>query len=188
MNSTKMFAMPELSKSGMVFDATVLSNFARIEQFHRLEPLYSKRGATTLMVVEEVQRGIEAGYSRLEVISRSLAPVGWLAVVTPETADERSLYVNLLATLGAGEASCLAVGRMRNLVVATDDRAARFKAVEQGIRVTGTLGILVRLVREGAMPLSLANELLARMIQHGYHSPVNKLGEGEAGRQPVAGD
>lgn len=178
--------MHELSKSGMVFDATVLSNFARIEQFHRLEPLYSKRGVTTLMVVEEMQRGIEAGYSRLRVVLRSLSPEGWLAVVTPEAAEERSLYVNLLATLGAGEASCLAVGRMRNMVVATDDRAARLKAVEQGIRVTGTLGILVRLVQEGIMPLPLANELLAQMIQQGYHSPVNKLGDGEAGRGEVA--
>lgn len=170
--------MPESPKTGIVFDATVLSNFARIEQFHWLEQLYSKRGATTLMVVEEVQRGIEAGYSRLQVISPSLAPAGWLAVVTPETAEERSLYVNLLATLGAGEASCLAVGRMRKLVVATDDRAARLKAVEQGIRVTGTLGILARLVPEGTVPLPRANELLAQMIQQGYHSPVHKLEDG----------
>ncbi len=170
--------MPDHSQSGMVFDATVLSNFARIEQFHRLAPLYSKRGATTLMVVEEVQRGIQAGYSRLEVILSSLAPAGWLAVVTPETAEERSLYVNLLATLGAGEASCLAVGRMRNMVVATDDRAARLKAAKHAIRVTGTLGILTRLVQEDIVPLPYANELLSRMIHQGFRSPIRELEPG----------
>ncbi len=170
-----MSAMPEPTESGIVLDATVLSNFARIGQFHQLERLYAGRAWTTLMVVEEIHRGIEMGYSGLEIVRRSLAPTGWVPVTAPETPEEQSLYVDLLVTLGSGEASCIATGRLRNLAVATDDRAARRAAVELGVRVTGTLGILVRLVQEEHLPLAEANELLAHMRRHGYHSPIDSL-------------
>lgn len=170
-----MPAMPEPAESGIVFDATVLSNFARIGQFHQLERLYAGRAWTTLMVVEEIHRGIEAGYSGLEIVRRSLAPTGWVPVTAPETPEEQALYVDLLVALGSGEASCIATGRLRNLVVATDDRAARRAALELGVRVTGTLGILVRLAQEQHLPLAEANKLLAQMRQLGYYSPIDKL-------------
>ena len=56
---------PEHTASGatIIFDTTVLSNFARSGQFQWLERLYADRGSTTVMVIEEIYRGIEAGYS-----------------------------------------------------------------------------------------------------------------------------
>ena len=170
-----MPAMPERVESGIIFDATVLSNFARTGQVHHLERLYAGRAWTTLMVVEEIHRGVEAGYSGLEIIQRSLGPSGWVTVTAPETPEEQGLYVDLLATLGSGEASCMAIGRMHKLLVATDDRAARLRAAELGVRVTGTLGILVRLVQEEHLPLTDANELLMHMRQLGYYSPMDEL-------------
>ncbi len=170
-----MPATPECTESGTVFDTTVLSNFACIGQLDRLKQPYAGRAWTTLMVVEEIQRGVEAGYSGLEVIRRSLAPAGWLAVTAPQTPEEQSLYVDLLPTLGSGEASCLAMGRLRHLVVATDDRAARLKAAKIGVRLTGTLGILAHMVQQEHLPLAEANELLAHMLQQGYYSPIDKL-------------
>ena len=122
-----MSATPESTGTDIVFDATVLSNFARIGQFPRLERIYA------------------------------------------------GLYLHLLAPLGSGQASCLAAARMRNMILATDDRAARRKVVEQGVRLTGTLGILIRLVRDAHLPLAQANKLLEEMVQQGYRSPVQEL-------------
>ena len=159
----------------IVFDTTILSNFARIGQCQWLERMYVDRAWTTLMVVEEIQHGIEVGYSELTDVQRALAPTGWLAVTAPENGEEQCIYVRQLAALGSGEASCLAVARVRDMVLATDDRAARLHAAVDKVRLTGTLGILLRLVRTAQVPLERANRLLAEMRQRGYHSPVEIL-------------
>lgn len=61
------------------------------------------------------------------------------------------------------------------MVLAIDDRAARLRAALEKVRLTGTLGILLRLVRTAQLPLGRANSILAEMRQRGYHSPVEKL-------------
>jgi hypothetical protein len=51
----------------LVFDATVLSNFSVVGQCALLDLYYRGRAYTTLMVVEELQRGLEAGYEYLRL-------------------------------------------------------------------------------------------------------------------------
>lgn len=57
----------------------------------------------------------------------------------------------------------------------TDDSDARRYARQSGIPVTGTLGILVRLVQKRLLSLDEANLLLAEMVKYGYYSPVTDL-------------
>ena len=54
--------MPE---AACIFDTTVLSNLALIGQVALLGKLYRGRAFTTLMVADEIRRGIEAGYQHL---------------------------------------------------------------------------------------------------------------------------
>ncbi len=44
-----------------------------------------------------------------------------------------------------------------------------------GIKVTGTLGILIVAVERKMITLNEANQMLAEMIQRGYYSPVDDL-------------
>ncbi len=78
-------------------------------------------------------------------------------------------------SLDLGEASCLALAASRGVILATDDLAARRLAPGEGVSLTGTLGVLVALVRDDALPLSEANEMLEAMIQRRYRSLVDKL-------------
>ena len=84
-----------------------------------------------------------------------------------ETAGEQGLYAELSQALGPGEA--------RQLTLATDDLAARRAAAARGVKLTGTLGILVRLVREKHLTLAEANNVLTDMIALHYRTPVNRL-------------
>jgi len=56
-----------------------------------------------------------------------------------------------------------------------DDLAARRLAESEGVSLTGTLAVLVALVRDDALSLSEANTMLEAMIQRRYRSPVDKL-------------
>jgi len=167
--------MPE---PAYVFDTTVLSNFALIGQVTLLEKLYRGRAFTTLMVVDEIRRGIEAGYQHLQIIQEQLttvSPTGWLQVLPLDRTNEQQLYAELGRWLDPGEASCLALAISRGFILATDDLAARRHAGKRKVLLTGTLGILLRLVREKHLSLDAANHFLAEMIQQRYRSPVHRL-------------
>jgi predicted nucleic acid-binding protein len=83
---------------------------------------------------------------------------GWLRTRTP---DDPKLLALLGATLGPGEAEVIALAaRHANSLLILDDLRARRTATRMGLRVTGTVGVLLRARREGALP-SLARALVA---------------------------
>jgi predicted nucleic acid-binding protein len=130
------------------------------------------------MVSEEILRGLDAGYEYLRSVRDALmplSPTGWLPVLTVETSEEQALYRELSPSLGNGEASCLAVAIARELMLGSDDLAVRKAAKARDVRLTGTVGILIRLVREDRLSLEDANAILARMIALRYRSPVESL-------------
>ena len=173
-------SLPEPYPDGLkfVFDTTLLSNFAVVEQVMLLEKLYRGKACTTLMVVEELHQGLYAGYHQLQSVEQILTPLhstGWLPVLSLELAEEKKLYAQLSPPLASGEASCLALALTRGLVLGSDDLAARRMARERNVHLTGTIGILIRAVREGHWTLFKANAILAQMIALRYHAPVVKL-------------
>lgn len=89
--------------------------------------------------------------------------------------QENHLFEQYLVRVNAGEASCLAVAGQRGGRILTDDRDARELASQLSIPVSGTLGILLRLVQMQTISLDKANECLRRMIGKGYRSPVGRL-------------
>jgi len=163
-----------------IFDTTVLSNFAAASRLELLETRYRAVAYTTVEVTDELRRGVKAGYSYLESVLRqvdSANPDGWLRVLVPKSAAEHRLRSEFDLFLDSGEASCLALAISRGLTFVTDDLAARRLAEERGVPLTGTLGILITLVRSGTLSLAEANAMLVVMVQQRYRSPVDRLDE-----------
>ena len=77
--------------------------------------------------------------------------------------------------VSAGEAACLAVAYLRHMSVFTDDRDARQIAIQYGIPVSGTIGVLVEAVRRNVLNLEQANRVLREMIHLGYRAPFPTL-------------
>jgi predicted nucleic acid-binding protein len=151
----------------MLLDNTVLSNFALVNRIELLTNALENQSATTFQVLDEFENGVARGHlpeTRLD----------WLEVLDME-AEEESLFRELLARVNAGEASCLAIAAQRNGRVLTDDRDARKLAAQLKIPVSGTLGVLLRLVQINVLALFEANDILGQMIIGGYRSPVEKL-------------
>jgi predicted nucleic acid-binding protein len=163
-----------------IFDTTVLSNLAAVGRLDLLEKRYRKVGLTTIEVSDELRRGLQAGYGYLENVLKqiqAISPGGWLRVAAPESAAEHQLRGEFDLLLGPGEASCLALAISRGLVLVTDDLAARQLAQDRDVPLTGTVGILLALVRDGVLSLAEANVILAEMIERRYRSPVDRLDE-----------
>lgn len=98
----------------------------------------------------------------------------WLPIWALEE-PELPHYDRLLSRLNAGEAACLAIALNRGCHILTDDRDAREVARHLKIPVSGTLGVLVRLIDIGSLSLEEADALLLQMVGAGYRSPVTSL-------------
>jgi predicted nucleic acid-binding protein len=161
--------MPDL-----IFDTCVLSNFALIGHLGILEGLYARRAWVTDFVVLENLRGIQKGYPGLPEIPKALS-AGWLRLVPIHEENDRRLFEQLSTAIGAGEASSIAAAKARGFVFACDDKLARREATLAGVRLTGTIGILIHAIRSKAVSLREANKILGRMRALGFHAPVAKI-------------
>lgn len=163
--------MPE--HAGWFFDNVTLSNFALAGGLRVLIGRYRGCGFVTTQVVDELTCGVAVGYPSLAECL-DLVDQGILHVVSLDRA-ERNVYRQLVAHLGEGEAGTIAAAHRRDGVAVSDDLAARRTCADMGIPVTGTIGILRAAVRDGELSLANANGLLNRMIEVGFHSPVDRL-------------
>jgi predicted nucleic acid-binding protein len=150
-----------------LLDNTVMSNFAAIERPDLLRTAFGSRLATSQQAFDELQAGVRLG--KLPSLDCS-----WLPVWTLEE-EEGPYYRRLVSRLNAGEAACLAMALIRNCRILTDDRDAREFARHLKIPLSGTLGVLVRLIDLGVLNLDDADALLSQMMTAGYRSPVTSL-------------
>lgn len=153
----------------LLLDNTVLSNFALTRRMDLVRIALGNNIATTTAVLDEFQAGT----------IRGLLPqtdLTWLTIIELSAA-EQVLFQELLVRVNAGEAACLAAAAHRSGRLFTDDRDARTLAARLQIPVSGTLGILHRLIQIQVLTLSEANALLGEMISQGYRSPVANLAD-----------
>ncbi|MBI5351706.1 MAG: DUF3368 domain-containing protein [Chloroflexi bacterium] len=156
------------SSHPVLLDNTVLSNFAKVDRSDLALGLWSTC-ATTLETWQEYIIGLAIG---------KLQKNAWKSLEIVElNPSEHEFAASLSIALGAGERTCIAVAKHRQGLFVTDDRKARQVALELAIKVTGTLGILVVAIERKKCTLKDANDTLAKMIQLGYHSPVDDLKE-----------
>lgn len=158
----------------VIFDTTVISNFAKAGQLELLRSMYPANACCSGFVVAEVLRGFRQGHADLEPLV-TLLSAGWPRQEDLATPDERQLYASISVSLGDGESSCLALAARRGYVFACDDRLARSEAVRMGIPLTGTVGILIKAVRIGSIDLKKANKVLQRMVAAGFYAPVTRI-------------
>jgi predicted nucleic acid-binding protein len=162
----------------ILINTTVFSNFAAVARLDLLRVLY---GTVYIAypVYEELQMGLEEGYDFLSGLEAHIFPFhteGWLHLASLEGEAELALYENAPAKLHRGEAMSLAIAAHRGWQFLTDDRAARLHAIQMGVSIGGTLGILVRLVKQGLLALTEANDILEQMtVRANYRSPVSDL-------------
>ena len=161
--------MPEI-----IFDCCCISNFALSDSMSLLESLYGQTACITNFVSAEILRGIQQGHKDLVRVQEAIK-TGWLKEVVLSSKKEKSLFEALSVSLGLGEASSIAVAKSRGYVFACDDRAARRDAGLLDVKLTGTIGIIRKAVRQRTINLGEDNRILTKMIRAGFYSPVLSL-------------
>lgn len=163
--------MPEV-----IFDNCVLSNFALSNSLYIIKKMYEGVSYITDFTAAENMRGIAQGYGGLEMIREALHE-GWIREVTLNSNEEKTLFESLSVSMGSGEASSIAAAKVRGFVFACDDRVARREAALLQVTLTGTIGIILRAIREDVISVQTADDALNLMIRHGFYAPVSSIRE-----------
>ncbi|WP_236039629.1 hypothetical protein [Haloarcula salinisoli] len=88
----------------------------------------------------------------------------------------QSVEQDLQNKLDPGEAQAVAVAAAADGTVVTDDGDARSVATQRGIGLTGSIGLLVRFVEDGALRATTADTYLKRWVDEaGFHSPAREF-------------
>jgi predicted nucleic acid-binding protein len=156
-----------------VLDATVLSNFAHVARPSVLVAVFDDSAVTTPVVVGEVSEGVRLG----RIPSRDWS---WLRVVELSSSESRHAS-GLRQTVDLGESQCIAVAMSRGGCFLSDDRAARRLAESLGVSVSGTLGVLRKLVVGDHVTAESADEMHSVMVARGFRSPERRFREWLAG-------
>lgn len=149
-------------------DTTVLNNFAQIWRPDLLRSAYPDLSAP-IPVWNELELGVRRG----------LVPVcdwSWLEILDLNE-QEQAQADETGQDLGAGEAACIAAAVNRGFLMLSDDWEARALARSLGLEVSGSLGVLDRLVLKQILSLEEADALLEEMVRRGFRSPYRSLRE-----------
>jgi len=163
--------MPEV-----VFDCCVISNFTLSGSLSILQNMYSGASYITNFVSAEISRGTQSGHGELALVKKALKD-DWLKEIILEAQEEKALLETLFVSLGFGEASSIAVAKMRGFMFACDDKVARREAKLLGIKLTGTIGILAKAVKKEIIDIRIADVYLKKLISQGFYSPVASISE-----------
>ena len=153
----------------ILIDNTVLSNFALVKQMSLLIEYCGDKAASTNDVFDEFKQGVKERIfadTEFEWISR-----------LDLNEKENIMFLNFCKKLGRGEASCLAIAISRGYDLLSDDMAVRKIALREGVRFSGSIGVLLELIRMDRIGIEKGNEILNGFIKCGYYSPINKLDE-----------
>lgn len=153
-----------------VFDATVLSNFAHVDQPELLEEF--PRAATVPIVRDEIEDGIRTH----PYLERAAARIGSGVPVVSLTEAERSLESRFRTWIDPGEAQALAVAANRRGTPVTDDGDARSIARERDVSFTGSIGVLLRAIDWKLVDERTPDRWLKRWIdEKGFRAPSRNL-------------
>lgn len=156
----------------VVLDATVLINFGGVRRMAWLGLFEGTQIIAVREAVDEVRRLPERDEVEHAIES------GLIHLHTLRSVPELTLFGAFVGQgLGRGEAATLAAAEAHGWQVGTDDRHARSLVLARRGRecLTGTLGLLITLVRAGAVSLDEADRGLRSMVARGYRSPVFDL-------------
>jgi len=161
----------------VIINTSVFSNFAAVKRLDLLRLVFGQLYLSE-QVFEEIQIGLLQGYTFYDNLAEQIFPfseTGWLHLTALNSTEEFKLFGQLLLTLHSGEASCLSIAYHRQWAFLTDDKAARQASQARQVPVTGTLGVLLSLVKHQKLSLPEGDAVLQQMIRKNYYSPVTSL-------------
>lgn len=153
----------------VVSNTTPLISLLKIKKLHILKDLYGE-----IHIPKEVFNEIEAGKNKEFYVD--LSQIEWIKI--QEIKNEKSLSYFLDLDKGEAEAVALAVENEAGLIL-LDETLGRFYAKNAGLKITGTVGVLLKAKQSGFIaelkPLLLELRTKNVWLSDGFIDEILKL-------------
>ena len=156
----------------IVVDASPVIGLSKIGRFSLLQQVFGK-----IAVTREVRDELLRGEGRPGGVELTTAiEDGWVEVVDADANPDFS-------KLGAGEATTLAYANRVGALAVLDDDAGRMHAQAHGLRVLGTVGVLILAKRKGIV--EAIGPLLDELRKHKFYlsKPVIDIALADSGER-----
>lgn len=139
----------------VVSDSTPLMHFAKLRKLVLLRFLYKKIAITEAVRKEVVEEGVLLGKRDALEVKREIGK--WIDVREPKAGAEK---IAEKYRIHIGEAKSIALAKEMKALLLINEREGRNAAVSEGMKVKGTIGVVVEGVKKKALTKEEAIEIL----------------------------
>ena len=151
----------------VISNTTPIISLLKIDKLEIFKDLYGE-----IIIPEEVFNEIEAG--KHKEFYKDLTKIKWIKIKKIKDNDALSYFLDL--DKGEAEAIVLAKEQKADLII-LDESLGRFHAKHTGLKVTGTIGLLLKAKQQGLIPeiKPLLLELKSKNVWFGANFLANVL-------------
>jgi predicted nucleic acid-binding protein len=142
----------------LILDSTAIVFAVKLDYLENIKRIWKDICLPESVKIEVVDKGLKAGYEDASLIDR-LIKRGVIKVIKIE--DKVTLLLNAF-NIHIAEAHSILLALKYNGILITDDKHARSAAKALGVRVFGSISLIVKLAEEKCMEKSKAIEILKR--------------------------
>jgi len=153
----------------VVSDSSPLIWLSKIGRITLLKTLYGEIHIPEEVYNEVVTRGLNEGFSDALAVKECITQ-GWIRVKTlDESGAKRCQMITEHAhEIHLGETQAIILAQTGNMHLLMDESCGRAFAETWGLRVQGTVYVILKSLREGSLTQDEAKEALIRMINKGF--------------------
>ena len=153
----------------IVSNTSPLIWLAKIGKIALLKKLFGEVIIPEEVYKEAVERGLQEGFSDALAIKECIEQ-GWIKI---SKLDEREIKLSQKMTertfeIHLGEAQAIILARGKNAILLMDESSGRAFAETLGLKVRGTLYVVMKALREDLLDRTEAKEMVLALVSKGF--------------------
>lgn len=159
-----------------ISDSSPLIWLAKVGKIALLRDLFEQVIMPQEVYVETVEEGLQQGFSDALTIKECVNE-GWMKVskLNPSGDSLIQRISSYTSEIHLGEAQAIVLAREMNVLLLMDESTGRVFAEAWGLKVKGTVYVIISALRTGLIDKNEAKEIILKMVVKGFRLEPNLL-------------
>lgn len=153
----------------VISDTSPLIWLAKVGKITLLKDLFVEVIIPQEVYIEAVEKGLQHGFADALTIKESINE-GWIKLSNLNIKEQNILQkiFEHASEIHLGEAQAIVLARQMKLLLIMDESAGRAFAEAWGLKVKGTIYVIISALRKGLISESEAKETVLRLVNKGF--------------------
>ena len=153
----------------VISDTSPLIWLAKVGKITLLKDLFVEVIIPQEVYIEAVEKGLQYGFTDAQTI-RECVNEGWITLYKLSSKDQSMLQKisEYAFEIHSGEAQAIVLAREMKLLLLMDESAGRAFAEAWGLKVRGTIYVIISALRKGIISETQAKEAVLTMVTKGF--------------------